>query len=124
MSKSKKGDLKITGISSNNTCLPDAPLTRHAAIRMQQRNFSQIEINYVYQFGNITLERGAYICQLRFIDLPREDRGIRWIQKLVGTELILSGADAVVLTLYKNWKKARLSKKLTARTPVKDKFRQ
>ncbi len=64
------------------------------------------EINYVYEHGQVVAARSAYICELRFKDIPVEDRNISWINRLVGVELVLSPQDAGVLTLYKKYKKA------------------
>jgi hypothetical protein len=93
------------------TCPPVPVLTRHAHSRMQQRHFSQVELNYVIDYGRLFRRTGICFYFLGAKDIPLCDRKLAWVQRLVGLTVLASADEAAVITLYKNQKSLRDIKK-------------
>src|SRR5690242_12344017 len=77
-------------------------LSHHAALRCQQRRFSQLEIAYVLEHGRLIRRTGICFYFLAAKDVPLADRRLPWIQRLVGATLLLSSEGEAVITMYKN----------------------
>ena len=92
-------------------CPPVSVLTRHAHSRMQQRHFSQVELNYVVENGQLFRRTGICFYFLGAKDIPLCDRKLVWAQRLVGLTVLASADQAAVITLYKNQKSLRDIKK-------------
>ncbi|NWJ47285.1 MAG: DUF4258 domain-containing protein [Chloroflexi bacterium] len=89
----------------------EAGLTYHATRRMRQRNFNQQEIYYILNHGRIERKTGICFYFLGERDIPREDRNLDWVQKLIGVTVLLSANQQSIITIYKNPKALRTIKK-------------
>jgi hypothetical protein len=80
-----------------------APLSsKHAARRSGQRSFNDTEIAYVHAHGRLLRRTGIRFYFLGTRDVPPCDRKIGWIARLIGTTLLVSPDDTMLITLYKN----------------------
>ena len=81
------------------------PLTKHAHLRMAQRNISPSDIEYVLEYGERIHATGAVAFILRKRDIPDDDRDKSEITRLEGT-VILIGAKkdgkSEIITAYRN----------------------
>ncbi|HEX2911033.1 MAG TPA: DUF4258 domain-containing protein [Chloroflexia bacterium] len=77
-------------------------LSNHAQMRSCQRKFSQTEIAYVLQHGRVIRRTGIRFCFLAARDVPPADRRLPWVERLVGTTILLNPTEEQVITLYKN----------------------
>ena len=82
--------------------LTTAVLSRHANQRAGQRTFNGAEIAYVLQNGRIVRRTGICFCFLAARDVPRADRRLAWVERLVGTTVLLNASQECIITLYKN----------------------
>jgi hypothetical protein len=80
-------------------------LTRHAAVRMQQRGVSEEVLDLVLQFGREEPRPGgAWEISMRKRDVAsmvgRLKNMIHLIEKAQRKTAVVSGADGVVITVY------------------------
>lgn len=76
--------------------------TAHSAFRSAQRGLSNMEIEYVYEFGSVYHRAGAVIYYLRRQDVPAFDQRYDWVMCLVGTALVVDKEDQTILTAWRN----------------------
>lgn len=102
-----------------NSTTPVRPFfTRHALLRMGQRNLSEMETSYVLQYGRLYHRTGICFYFLAARDIPPADRKTGWVQRLVGTTILVSQEGAAVITLYKNQKALREIRKKSKRRSI------
>lgn len=79
--------------------------SKHAMLRMAQRNFSLHDLEYVLEYGIRMNVSGLAVYILRKIDIPHDDRNKSEITRLEGavvlTELMEDGTTAII-TAYRN----------------------
>lgn len=78
-------------------------LSRHAAVRISQRNIRAEDIAFVMRFGRHLHNGGALFVFLGQRNIPDEYRTDDRIAKLEGTTLVMS-RDGCLITAYKNKK--------------------
>jgi hypothetical protein len=80
-------------------------LSKHAALRMAQRNVSRDDLEYVLEHGKRIYTTGITVYILRKRDIPHEDRNRSTITRLEGT-VVLTGftqnGDLEIITTYRN----------------------
>jgi hypothetical protein len=77
-------------------------LSAHAVVRSEQRSFNSREIAYVLAHGRLLRRTGIRFYFLGERDVPFDDQRIDWVQRLVGTTLLVDADGNEVITLYKN----------------------
>jgi hypothetical protein len=83
-------------------------LTYHAAERLNQRQFSATQIAYVLKHGQALHRTGIVFYFLGAKDVPVCDRHVTWIQRLIGTTILVSAENEVIITIYRNKGRAAL----------------
>ena len=91
-------------------------LSMHARVRMHQRNFNRLEINYVLEHAERLQLRGRYFYFLGLKNIPTEDRRNSLVMRLEGTTIIVS-AGGTVITIYKDPQGLRQIKKMSKFLP-------
>ena len=80
-------------------------ISKHAVLRMAQRNFSLSDLEYVLEHGERINTTGVTVYVLRKRDIPQDDRNKSTITRLEGTT-ILTGftkdGKLEVITAYRN----------------------
>jgi len=80
-------------------------LTKHAVLRMAQRNFSPQDLEYVLEHGERINTTGVTGYILRKRDIPQSDRNKSEVTRLEGT-VILTGfsqdGHLEIITAYRN----------------------
>jgi len=80
-------------------------LTKHAILRMAQRNVSLCDLEYVLEHGERIYKTGITIYVLRKRDIPQSDRKSSTITRLEGT-VVLAGflwdGRPEIITIYRN----------------------
>ena len=80
-------------------------LSKHAALRMAQRNISGHDLEYVLEHGKRINTTGITVYILRKRDIPHTDRNRSEITRLEGT-VVLTGftpnGDLEIITAYRN----------------------
>lgn len=72
----------------------------HALRRLEERKFSQAEVDYVIEHGAIRHGAGATWHILRECDIPFEDRDRKAIARLVG--VVVCVEHGAVATVFRN----------------------
>jgi hypothetical protein len=97
-------------------------LSKHAILRMAQRNVSLCDLEYVLEHGERIYKTGITIYLLRKRDIPKSDRKESKITRLEGT-VVLAGptqeGTLKIITLYRNkdaFRIIRCQKKYDKRT--------
>lgn len=82
-------------------------LTKHALLRLAQRNLSADQLSYVFRNADHFVDRaGASFLILLDKDIPPEDRRNDGCAKLGGTVIVLA-PDGAVITVYRHPKAYR-----------------
>jgi uncharacterized protein DUF4258 len=80
-------------------------LSKHALLRMAQRNVSLHDLEYVLEHGKRINTTGITVYILRKRDIPQDDRNKSEITRLEGT-VVLTGftqnGDLEIITAYRN----------------------
>jgi hypothetical protein len=79
-------------------------LTKHAQLRVAQRNLDQEAIEYVICYGERLHRAGALIYFLRKRDIPVWDQVDPECSRLAGTAVILTKDGRQVITSWRNQK--------------------
>lgn len=79
-----------------------AVLTYHADARANQRKFNEIEMAYVLEHGQLIRRTGICFYFLAAKGVPIADRKQNWVQRLIGTTILLSAEGEAVITVYRN----------------------
>jgi len=69
-------------------------------LRCRQRHFRDDEITYVLRHGQVHHRTGICFYFLAARDVPLADRRFSWVERLIGTTLLIQGSD--LITVYKN----------------------
>jgi polynucleotide 5'-kinase involved in rRNA processing len=80
-------------------------LTKHAHLRMAQRNISPSDIEYVLEYGERIHATGAVVYILRKRDIPEDDRNKSEITRLEGTVILIGpkkDGKSEIITTYRN----------------------
>lgn len=77
-------------------------LTCHASRRANQRKFSQTEIAYVLEHGQLIRRSGICFYFLADKNVQMADRKLDWVQHLVGATILVSAESEAVITMYRN----------------------
>ncbi len=80
-------------------------ITKHALLRMAQRNFSFNDLEYVLEYGERINTTGATVYFLRKRDIPQGDRNKSEITRLEGAVVLTGLAEdgrMEVITTYRN----------------------
>jgi len=87
-----------------------AVLSCHASDRVNQRRFSQLEMAYVLEHGQLIRRTGICFYFLAAKNVLISDRRQAWVQRLVGTTMLVSAAEGevAVITMYRNKKQNAL----------------
>lgn len=80
----------------------DPVLTDHAFLRMSQRNYNLRDVKYILTYGHVEHQTGIRFYFLGKKCVPTSDLRLPWVQRLIGTTLLLSSDQKVLITLYKN----------------------
>ena len=78
----------------------------HALRRAAQRHVAPDAVDYVVAHGTCCHRTGIMFFFLRRRDVPPEDAGLEWAQRLVGT-VVLASRDGEVITTYRNTRALR-----------------
>jgi hypothetical protein len=101
-------------------------LSKHAILRMAQRNVSLSDLEYVLEHGERIYRTGITIYVLRKRDIPQSDRKKSAITRLEGT-VVLTGftqnGNLEVITIYRN-KNARKDIRSKAKYDRRSRFGQ
>ena len=79
--------------------------SKHAILRMAQRNISLRDLEYVLIHGERVYRTGATIYVLRKRDIPQNDRKKSEIARLEGTAVLIDstpGGNLEIITMYRN----------------------
>jgi hypothetical protein len=100
-------------------------LSKHAILRMAQRNVSLSDLEYVLEHGERIYRTGITIYVLRKRDIPQSDRKKSAITRLEGT-VVLTGftqnGNLEVITIYRN-KNARKDIRSKAKYDRRSRYR-
>ena len=80
-------------------------LTKHAILRMAQRNISLVDLEYILEHGERLHKTGVTIYILRKRDILQSDRKKSEITRLEGTIVLTGfsqGENLEVITMYRN----------------------
>jgi hypothetical protein len=80
-------------------------ISKHATLRMAQRNVSRTDLEYVLEHGERIYRTGITIYILRKRDILRSDRKQSAITRLEGTAVLigfLPNGTLEVITIYRN----------------------
>lgn len=80
-------------------------LTKHAAVRIAQRNISLLDLEYILEHGERIYKTGVSMYILRKIDIPPGDANKSHITRLEGTVLLVGfsqNGDLEIITAYRN----------------------
>jgi len=80
-------------------------LSKHAAVRMAQRNFSPADLEYVLEYGHRIYKTGVTVYILRKRDIPHNDRNKSEITRLEGTVVLTTFSrdeHLEIITAYRN----------------------
>lgn len=80
-------------------------LSKHAAVRMQQRGFQADDIELITMFGAPLLRPGNKVEYQ--MTRKRKRHLIQVLDRVEGKSVLLSNDEATVVTLYKRYKKRR-----------------
>lgn len=83
---------------NNNTII----YTNHARQRMAQRNVSDRQISFILEHGEEIHCAGARFVHLRRKDIPQPFRKVDDFAQLIGSTVVLSIADPVIMTVWRN----------------------
>ena len=116
------GDLVRGGMKNSRSTFA---LSKHAILRMAQRNVSLSDLEYVLEHGERIYRTGITIYILRKRDIPQSDRKRSAITRLEGT-VVLTGFRPdcrwEVITIYRN-KSARKEIRSKAKYDRRSRFR-
>jgi len=76
--------------------------TDHARQRMAQRNVSEGQISFILEHGEEIHCAGARLVHLRRKDIPQPFRKVDNFAQLVGCTVVLSIADPVIMTVWRD----------------------
>ena len=85
--------------------IPILNLTKHAILRMAQRNISLADLEYILEHGQRLHKTGVTIYILRKRDILKSDRKKSEITRLEGTVVLTGfsqGGNLEVITMYRN----------------------
>ena len=94
--------------------------TYHSEYRSAQRGLTNEAIDYITQYGSTHHCAGALFYYLRNQDLPGDDRHWDWALRLVGTALVYSKDDRILITVWRNRKNGL--KKIRKKNPYDSKY--
>lgn len=79
-------------------------LTKHATLRLAQRNLSDTDVELVLTYGQRLRKAGATFVFLGRRDIPKNLRSMRTISRLEGTVVIMDYYDDtnVIITAYRD----------------------
>lgn len=80
-------------------------LSKHAVLRMAQRNLSPEDLEYVIQHGKRINTTGIMVFMLRKRDIPLDDRNRSEITRLEGTVVLIDctpSGERQIITTYRN----------------------
>ncbi len=80
----------------------DIELSDHAEIRAAQRNLSYDEICFILDYGTRQRRSGVIFYCLHRKQIPQDLPGSHPYRRLVGTTVIVSRDNTVVVTAYRN----------------------
>lgn len=82
---------------------PNIQYTAHAISRRAQRNLSDADVQFVFEYGRRTHTAGALHIFLAGRDIPADRAVVRRFGHLEGTVLVLtSHGDPTLITAYRN----------------------
>jgi hypothetical protein len=82
----------------------EAVLSDHARLRATQRGYRENEIAYIIRHGQKHYRTGICFYFLGAKNVPYDDKRLNWVQRLIGTAVLVSTEGTTVITLYKNQK--------------------
>lgn len=80
-------------------------LSKHAVLRMAQRNVSLHDLAYVLEHGEPIHKTGITVYMLRKRDIPQDDRNKSEITRLEGTVVLTAftqNGELEIITAYRN----------------------
>jgi hypothetical protein len=83
-------------------CLSSLFETEHCAIRRQQRNISDTDLQFILDYGKRQRRAGVVFCQFRAESIPIDQRRDADITRLEGATVVLCKAGRCVITVYRN----------------------
>ena len=89
----------------------DFTCSAHGDARLNRRSLKKLEVRYIYQYGRLVKRTGIEFYFLGRRDVPKEDRKLAWIQRLIGTVILISADGQVLITGYKNQQALRTIRK-------------
>lgn len=90
-----------TWIAGSRHC-PQSVLSGHAQLRQVQRNYTNNEISYILRHGRMIRRTGICFYFLAAKDVPRDERRLEWVQRLIGSTVLVNAEGSDIITLYKN----------------------
>ncbi len=81
---------------------PQLEVTKHASLRMAQRNVSAKDIRFILKHGLKLHRAGAIIFYLRQCDIPNDLRATKLYARLEGTAVVVNRHLSHILTVYRN----------------------
>jgi hypothetical protein len=76
--------------------------TRHALLRLTQRNYSISEVAYVVSFGRLIYRNGRRFYFMAAKDIPLAHEANPLVSRLIGTTVLLAGMEDRIITVYKD----------------------
>jgi hypothetical protein len=98
-------DPKLSAQAEKEKSRPALALTKHAALRMAQRNISLRDLEYVLEHGELVYRTGITIYILRRRDILQSDLRTSNIARLEGTVVLADfkqDGRLAIITLYRN----------------------
>lgn len=102
---------KLASVIPENFSLEGWTLTDHALTRARQRGFNFCEIAFVLEYGHIEYRTGIRFFFFGERQVPTLHRHDIWVQRLVGTVVLVSSQESKIFTVYKNKNALRTIKK-------------
>jgi len=91
--------------------LDDWQLSEHAEQRLRHRQFTACEVAFVLQYGHIEHRTGVRFFFLGAKQIPVEQRDNRWVQRLIGSVVLVSSVERTIVTMYRHKEALRVIRK-------------
>ena len=91
--------------------LDDWQLSEHAEQRLRHRQFTACEVAFVLQYGHIEYRTGVRFFFLGAKQIPVEQRDNIWVQRLIGSVVLVNSLEPTIVTMYRHKDALRVIRK-------------
>jgi hypothetical protein len=86
-------------------------MTHQASRRLARRGMHPFDVIYLLYHGRMWRRGGARLCSLTLREVPPDHRKLEWVRRLLGTTLLVSADESVLLSLSTGRQAGRIRKR-------------